>query len=377
MNKGIRIGRRFHNSSFIIQQVFPFLRTYFRGDLEKHLFTYNKPFGLEAGGELKGLELHYETLGQLSANKDNVIWICHALTANADVKTWWEGCVGEGKLFDPSKHFIICANILGSCYGSTGALSINPETNLPFYSTFPLVTMRDIVHGLDLLREHLGIQQIHTCIGGSLGGQQALEWAIINPSAIKNLVLMATNAIHSPWGISLNETQRMAIEADSTWKENKPDAGQKGLAAARAIALLSYRNYQTYKKSQTDAETDKIEGFKATTYQQYQGQKLVERFNVASYWTLTKALDSHNVGRNRGGVQKALRLIKSNTLIIGIKSDILFPLEEQVFMAEHIPNSFFVEFDSDYGHDGFLIEYEIITQFIQNFYKKVNPKELV
>jgi homoserine O-acetyltransferase len=187
---------------------------------------------------------------------------------------------------------------------------------------------------------------------------------------------MATNAIHSPWGIALNETQRMAIEADPTWKDNRPDAGQNGLAAARAIALLSYRNYYTYKKSQTDQDFNKVSGFKATTYQQYQGKKLVDRFNVASYWTLTLALDSHNVGRNRGGVQKALSAIVANTLVIGIKSDILFPVEEQVFIAENIPHSYFVEFDSDYGHDGFLIEYETITKHIRNFYEKISLKEL-
>ncbi len=351
------------------------MQTYL-GDLEKHLFTYNKPFRLEAGGELKTLEIEYETLGQISSSGDNVIWVCHALTANADVESWWPGCIGYGKLYDPSKHFIICANIIGSCYGSTGPLSINPETGLPYFASFPLVTMRDIVNAFDLLRQYLRIDQIHTCVGGSLGGQQALEWVIIQPSVIKNLVLMATNAIHSPWGIALNETQRMAIEADPTWKDNRPDAGQNGLAAARAIALLSYRNYYTYKKSQTDQDFNKVSGFKATTYQQYQGKKLVDRFNVASYWTLTLALDSHNVGRNRGGVQKALSAIVANTLVIGIKSDILFPVEEQVFIAENIPHSYFVEFDSDYGHDGFLIEYETITKHIRNFYEKISLKEL-
>lgn len=334
------------------------------------MFTYNKPFALEAGGELPELVLHYETLGTLSPNKDNVVWVCHALTANADVASWWPGCIGEGKLFDPSEYFIICVNIIGSCYGSTGPCSVNPLTKQPYFGSFPLITMRDIARSFEMLRESLHIDRINTCIGGSLGGQQALEWAILNPHAIENLIVMATNAVHSPWGIALNETQRMAIEADPSWNEPRPDAAQKGLAAARAIALLSYRNYHTYQKSQKDDNTDLFEGFKSISYQQYQGKKLVERFNVYSYYSLTKTLDSHNVGRNRGGIAKALQAIKAKTLVIGITSDLLFPLEEQETLAKLIPNARFEAFDSDYGHDGFLIEYEIITGMVSRFLDK-------
>jgi homoserine O-acetyltransferase len=221
-----------------------------------------------------------------------------------------------------------------------------------------------------VLREHLGIQKIHTCIGGSLGGQQALEWAISQPDLISNLILLATNAFHSPWGVAFNESQRLAIMADPTWKDESLSAGQAGMKAARAIALLSYRNYNTYLNKQSEENINKKDNFKASSYQDYQGEKLVKRFNCHSYWYLSKAMDSHNVGRNRGSVEKALKQIKSQTLLIGIKSDILFPVSEQIFLAKNIKGAIYQEIDSLFGHDGFLIETGKIGSLIEAFYKK-------
>lgn len=337
--------------------------------MENKTYTYNKPFVLESGKTLEGLTIAYSVSGTLNKEKDNVIWVCHALTANSEVESWWCGLVGEGFLYDPKKYFIICANILGSCYGTTGPSEINPQTRKPYYLSFPQMTIRDMVGVHELLREHLGIKTIHTCIGGSLGGQQALEWAIIKPQAIRSLILLATNASHSPWGIAFNESQRMAIKADPTWKEERPDAGRAGLKAARAIALLSYRNYHTYLKTQSEEDLNKTDNFKAITYQEYQGEKLVNRFNCHSYLYLSKAMDSHNVGRNRESIAGALRTIKAKTLLIGIKSDILFPVSEQIFLSRHIPDAIYNEIDSLYGHDGFLIETQKIAQLINAFYE--------
>ena len=238
-----------------------------------------------------------------------------------------------------------------------------------YYLAFPQFTVRDIIKAHQQLAEHLKIDQIEILIGGSLGGQQAAEWAIIEPLRIKNLILIATNARHSPWGIAFNESQRLALSADRTFYSNSPDGGRKGLKAARSIALLSYRGYKTYTVSQQDDNDNISDDHRASSYQNYQGEKLVNRFNAYSYWYLSKAMDSHNVGRNRNGVEKALSLIKARTLVIGIKSDVLFPVEEQQYLFRHIPKSAFAEFDSFYGHDGFLIETEALTNIITSFFK--------
>lgn len=333
-------------------------------------FIYTGEFTFESGEKLSQLKINYSTYGKLNKEKNNVIWICHALTANADPVSWWPGLVGDGYLYNADDYFIVCANILGSCYGTSGPKEVNPETGKPYYLSFPQVTIRDMVGAHELLRKHLGIEKIHTCLGGSLGGQQALEWSILQPSLIDHLILMATNAFHSPWGIAFNEAQRMAIKADPTWKEERPDAGQAGMAAARAMALLSYRTYETYKKTQSEDTCEKLNGFKAISYQQYQGEKLVKRFNCHSYLYLTHAMDSHNVGRGRGTVEAVLASVQSKALLLAIGSDILFPPSEQKFMQENIKNSIYKEVSSLYGHDGFLIETNEIAGIIRDFYKE-------
>ncbi|MDB4924915.1 homoserine O-acetyltransferase [Mucilaginibacter sp.] len=337
--------------------------------MNTQLYKYQQTFELESGYKLPELELGYHTYGTLNKNKDNVVWVCHAFTANSDVLDWWKGLFGKEDYFNPAEHFIVCANMLGSAYGSSGPLSINPTTGQPYYLAFPQVSVRDMVKAQQLLAKHLGVESIHTLIGGSLGGQQAMEWAIIEPDFIKNLILIAANARHSPWGIAFNESQRLAISADRTFYAGSPNGGKKGLKAARSIALLSYRGYKTYSISQQEDNDTVIDSFKAASYQNYQGDKLVNRFNAYSYWYLTKTMDSHNVGRNRNSIEKALSLIKARTLVIGIKSDVLFPIEEQQYLFRHIPKSAFAEFDSYYGHDGFLIETEALTNIITSFFK--------
>jgi homoserine O-acetyltransferase len=333
-------------------------------------FIYTEEFSFEKGGKVDSLKINYSTYGTYNKEKNNVIWVCHALTANADPVSWWPGLVGDGHLYNPEDYFIVCANILGSCYGTSGPIETNPATGKPYYLSFPKLTIRDMVAAHEILRKHLGIEKIYTCIGGSLGGQQALEWAVSNPGLIDHLILMATNAFHSPWGIAFNEAQRMAIKADPTWDSNSADAGKTGMAAARAMALLSYRTYDTYKNTQSEEGCELPEGFKAVSYQQYQGEKLKKRFNCHSYIYLTEAMDSHNIGRGRGSVEKALHSVNAKTLLLGIGSDILFPPSEQKFMQQHIQSAQYKEIESLYGHDGFLIETEEIATVIRDFYKK-------
>jgi homoserine O-acetyltransferase/O-succinyltransferase len=337
--------------------------------MNTELYKYKKAFKLESGKQLSELQIGFNTYGTLNKNKDNVVWVCHALTANSDVFDWWKGFFGENNYFNPKDHFIVCANILGSPYGTTNPLSENPATGQPYYLSFPPCTVRDMVKAHQLLAEHLQIDNIEVLIGGSLGGQQAVEWAILAPGFIKNLILIATNAKHSAWGVAFNESQRLAISADRTFYANQPNGGAKGLKAARSIALLSYRNYKTYGITQQEEKDNLVDNYKASSYQNYQGDKLVNRFNAYSYWYLSKTMDSHNVGRGRHGVEKALSLIEARTLVIGIKSDVLFPIEEQQYLFRHIPKSVFAELDSFYGHDGFLIETGALTNIITSFFK--------
>ena len=194
-----------------------------------------------------------------------------------------------------------------------------------------------------------------------MGGYQALEWSLMEPLIIQDLFLIATSAAESAWGIAVHATQRLAIEADPTWMEMNEEAGEKGLRAARGIGILTYRNYAIMKEKQSDADTNKLDNYRASSYISYQGNKLSRRFNAYSYWLLTKAMDSHNIARNRGGdLKKVLGNIKQRTLIVGITSDILCPIVEQEFLASNIPNSKLISIDSLYGHDGFMVETEKI-----------------
>lgn len=340
------------------------------------IFSYAKRFELESGGVLPGFQLKYTTLGQLNKDRSNVVWVCHALTGSSDISNWWDGLFTEDSPFDPKNYFIICANTLGGCYGSTGPLSINSSTGKTYFHTFPLITNRDVVTAFDLLREELGIRQIHTLIGGSLGGQQVLEWAIQKPELFSHVIPIACNAFHSPWGIAFNEAQRMAIVADPTWKEGDFRAGQEGLKAARAMAMISFRSFEAFGKTQSEKNSDKLDDFRASSYQRYQGQKLANRFNAFTYWMLTKAMDNHHVGRNRESAENALKRIQAKTLVVGISSDVLFPLTEQEFLAHTIPGAKLEVISSIYGHDGFLIEFDQLKTVVRKFFKNVKAKEV-
>lgn len=335
-------------------------------------FSSTSIFQLESGSQLPGIDIAYHTYGTLNAAKNNVIWVCHALTANSNVLEWWPGLFGETDLFNPSEHFIVCANNLGSCYGSSGPLSIHPHTGQPWFSYFPALSIRDLVHAHELLRKHLGIDSIKVLIGGSLGGQQVLEWNCLQPGLAHYSVVIATNARHSPWGIAFNESQRLAIKADRTYYSNAINGGEKGLAAARSIALLSYRNYAAYETTQQEKSQEKTNDFSAASYQRYQGQKLVKRFNAYSYVALSQAMDSQQLGRGRNSCEAALNDIRSKTLVIGISSDVLFPPSEQEFIAAHLPGSQLRIIDSLYGHDGFLLETKQLSQIISHF---LNPEK--
>jgi homoserine O-acetyltransferase/O-succinyltransferase len=344
------------------------------------LFHYDNTFTLESGVALPGYHLAYTTHGKLNASKDNVVWIFHALTANSNPLEWWPGLVGEGKLLDPSKYFIICVNKPGSPYGSISPLTINPQNNQAWYHDFPLFTIRDMIKAYQHLKNHLGIRKIFIGLGGSTGGMQLLEWAIEEPELFEHIVPIATNAVLSPWAIAFNASQRLAIEADHTWLERRPDAGQRGLEAARSIALLSYRSFSGYDITQPRDKAfvalTKEVAYAADNYQRYQGLKLVNRFNVICYYRLSQSMDSHDTGRNRGGVEKALQRITARTLVIGIKSDVLYPISEQEYLQAKIPGAQLLTISSDFGHDGFLLEYEKIETALKKFLEEKTSHHL-
>ena len=331
-------------------------------------YTHNEPFELECGYVLPELTIAYDTFGQMNAERSNVIWVCHALTANSDVADWWPHTVEKGCFLDPAKYFTVCANFLGSHYGTTGPLSINPAAGEPYYDDFPLVTVRDMVRCHQLLARHLGIEQVELLIGSSIGGFQCLEWSVMQPDFARKAAYIATTPRTKPWASAFNESQRMAIESDSTYGERNPEAGLDGMAIARSIALLSYRGGMAYDKTQEDENPNEA-SFKrrVLSYQRYQGEKLRRRFNAYSYYRLSQAVDSHNLGRERGRVEDVLKQIRAKSLVVAITSDILFPPSDHDILVENIPDVRYHLIDSDFGHDGFLVEHRQLNDIILNF----------
>lgn len=330
-------------------------------------YTHHGEFPLESGGSLKDITIAYHTYGTLSARADNVVWVCHALSANSDVADWWPGTVAPGRFLDPERYFIVCANILGSCYGSTGPLSVNPDTGEPYYRTFPRLTMRDVVAAHRILADALGIGRIHAIIGSSVGGFQAVEWAVAEPERFGRVALIATDAKASPWTIAIDETQRMAILADPSFALDRPDGGAAGLAAARAIGLLTYRGGSGYNITQQDATDDYTVPHRACTYQRYQGSKLVGRFDAYSYMAILDTFDTHNVGRGRGTLRDALARITAPTLVVGLGTDIIFTPGEMQTLASMIPGAEYRQIESPFGHDGFLVEADRLNEILHPF----------
>lgn len=321
---------------------------------------------LEAGGILPAARIVYHTSSEGWDGKP-VVWICHALTANSDPEDWWPEMVGPGKGIDTDRFFVVCVNMLGSPYGSEGPARINPETGKPWLLDFPRVTVRDMIKATIEVRKYLGINRIFLLIGSSIGGFQALEWAITEPSIFEHCVFIATAPRISPYFTAMNEAQRMAIEADQSFRAAKDlSGGAAGLRCARAQGLISYRSYEGYRLTQWEEDPDTLFAGRAASYERYQGEKLVRRsFDAYSYYTLSYALDSHNVGRGRGGVAKALDTIKAHSIIITIDSDNLFPVEESRVWNKLLPGAEYIEISSRFGHDGFLLETERLTEILR------------
>lgn len=327
---------------------------------------FEQPFVTEGGVTFPHLELAYHDTAPGSGLP--VAWVCHALTADSDVAAWWPGTVEEGRFLDPARRRVICANIPGSCYGSTGPLSTDPATGAPYYGNFPALTMRDIARALARLADDLGIGHIDTIVGSSVGGFQALEWAAADPGRFGRLVLIATAPKADPWTIAIDETQRMAIKADSTWGSPRPDAAAAGLAAARALGLLTYRGPDGYNATQADRPDHPADApYRACTYQRHQGDKLVARFNAYSYVSILDAFDTHDIGRDRGGVEAALASITAPAMVVGISTDLIFRPDDMRRLAYALPAGRYAQIDSAFGHDGFLVENDKLNDILTPF----------
>jgi len=338
--------------------------------MQYHKITTTSPFHFELGAVLPSLDIVFHTSEHERRKDEKVIWICHALTANSDAQQWWPEMVGPGKFIDTDKYFVVCVNVPGSAYGTSSPRSINPATGKPFFFDFPLVTIRDMANAFTLVRKHLGIESIDLLIGSSIGGFQALEWAVSEADIFRRAVFIATAPRISPWLSAMAETQRMALEADQTFRECKDLlSGSKGLECARAQALLSYRCFEGYGISQQEDDPDCFISGKAPSYQRYQGLKLVRRgFDAYSYRSMCNSLDSHNLGRGRGGVEKALGSIKAKSIVIVIDTDVIFPPQESSVWAPMIPGAKFYTITSKYGHDGFLLETEQLQNLMSGLF---------
>jgi len=334
--------------------------------------TLAEPVLLESGVSLSPVEVAYRTWGQLNAAGDNAVLICHALTGGADADWWWGPLLGSGKALDPEQEFIVCSNILGSCYGTTGPTSLDPATGQPYGPTFPAITVRDMVQVQARLLEALGVRSLRLVIGGSLGGMQVLEWGLLYPERVQTLAPIATSGRHSAWCIGISEAQRQAIYGDPNWQDgyygsDRPPA--QGLAIARMMAMSTYRSWGSFEQrfGRESAHNKGDEPFSVVRYLHYQGEKLVGRFDANTYIALTLAMDSHDLGRDRGDYLTALRSIHQRTMVVAIDSDVLYPPAEQEELARHMPHAELAWLKSLHGHDAFLIELDALNEQVMQF----------
>jgi len=353
------------------------------------LYTEAEPFQFDIGTKLGPIDVAFETYGELNDAGTNCIVVCHALTGSAHAgsyesdgdrnRGWWDGIIGPGKALDTSKYFVVCSNILGGCYGSTGPTTLNPRTLKEYGSTFPTVTIRDMVRVQKTLLEWLGVKTIQLVIGGSMGGMQVIEWAVMYPEMVARAAAIATGVSHTAWGIALNEVARQAIFTDPAYRNGEYYAhGQpsRGLALARMIAMISYRSPESFTLR---FQRERIQGaddrnffdfrniFQVESYLHYQGVKLVERFDANTYITITRAMDLHDVARGRGTLEEVLCGIKSKMLCVGISSDALYPAADQRGLAELVPDARYAEIQSIHGHDAFLIEFDQMNRILNSF----------
>ena len=351
--------------------------------------TSDAPLITEQGDVLEQVDVAYETWGELNVRRDNVVLIVHALTGDShaaphgpsDHPGWWDQLIGPGRAIDTDRTFVICSNVLGSCYGTTGPRSINPATGAPYNLQFPNFTIRDIVGVQARLLDALAIPSLRAVIGGSIGGMQALEWAVMYPDRVEKAIPIATSGQFTAQGIAFNEVQRRVIMLDPAWQQGEYDdsAGPaQGLAVARMLGMITYQSDEVMtarfgrrEDAQYTAWPSFFQRYDVEGYLHYQGDKLVNRFDANTYLYLTRAMDSHDLARGRGSYEDALRRIQAETLMIGIRSDLLFPTYQVRDVADRLTQlgkpAAYREIDSPNGHDSFLKDFDLVAPLIEEF----------
>ncbi|OFL92222.1 homoserine O-acetyltransferase [Corynebacterium sp. HMSC055D05] len=340
----------------------------------------------EAGEVIADTRIAYRRWGALQGDPNgvnNVILVEHALTGDSDAADWWSEAIGPGKALDTDEWCVICTNALGSCYGSTGPASEHPDGGV-WGSRFPAITIRDMVHAEHAFLDRLGIGRVHAVIGGSMGGARTLEWTLLYPEQADYALVLAVSARASAWQIGIQTAQITSITQDPAWQGGdyhgtgqSPDAG---LAAARRIAHLTYRGeMEIDERFGTSAQTGENplgpfrqdgQRFAVQSYLEHQGTKLTERFDAACYVTLTEALNRHDIGRGRGGLNKALASSTVPTMIVGVDTDILYPYHQQEHISRNLGNLLAMsKLSSPVGHDAFLVEARQMDRILRNFIK--------
>ena len=363
------------------------------GDRQFHSLTSNRPFVLEGGGVLEDAQIAFESWGELNAARDNAVLVCHALTGDSHASGgvcaahpdggWWDDLIGSGRAIDTDQYFVVCANVLGGCQGSTGPASTDPSTGKPYGMRFPTVTIRDIVRSQASLANALGIDAWHAVVGGSMGGMQVLEWGLMYPDRVNAIAPIATGVAASPWQIGWSATGRLAITLDPKWNngdyyEAEPGEGpHAGFAVARAIAQITYRSDEVYQDrfgrnlvdpSQVFGHWDR---FQVESYLDHHGEKLARRFDANSYLILNRAMDLHDAGRGRGSLSAAFAQLSASVLSMSISSDTLYHPRLQSDLADLARNAGveteYQIVDSPHGHDGFLLETDAVGAALGKF----------
>ncbi len=328
-------------------------------------------FTFECGAVFKNVPVAYQTWGSLNADSSNVVVVCHALTGNTQADDWWGELIGPGKTVDTDHYFAVCANVIGSPYGTLSPTTSDPATGRAYGADFPSATVRDTVALHKQLLDSLGVRQVAFAIGGSLGGMQALEWAFFG-DYVCGIVPIAVGGRHSAWCIGWSETQRQAIYRDPRWQNGRYDPDSPphgGLAVARMIAMVSYRSFESFGErfGRRSTSEDMQANFLVETYLHHQGKKFIDRFDPSCYVHLTRTMDTHDVSRNRGDYIDVLRSIEQPALIVGVNTDVLYPLEEQEELHRCLPNSALAVLDAPQGHDAFLIEQQKLEKIVNDW----------
>lgn len=367
-------------------------------------FAHGRRFALDSGAALADVVVAYETWGQLDADASNAILVCHAWTGDSHAAGpagrghitpgWWNDTVGPGKPLDTEKYFVVCANVLGGCQGSTGPASPHPADGKPYGSRFPVVTIRDMVRAQARLAESLGVRRWLSVIGGSMGGMQALEWAVMYPRRIRSVVAVATCMQATAQQIAWGAIGRRSVRLDPKWRggdyyDAAPgDGPSEGLEIARMAAQVTFRSDNVFTdrfgreladKAAVGDTIDMWQRFEVERYLEHHGQKLAARFDANSYLSIGKAMDLHDVARGRGNLSHAMARVTSPLLTVGIWSDMLYPAYQQRQIQEIVASngvpSEYVEIDSPHGHDAFLINGDQLASPLERFIGRVSKSD--